>query len=445
MSTIKRRNFLKKSTLAGLGAAIVPNLTLAGPAGSKARIGLIGVGLRGTVHLRNLLNRDDVEISAICDIDTERIGIAQSMLEKAGLKKAKAYTESETIYRKLLERDDLDAVIISAPWLWHFPMAIDAMNAHKFVGLEVAGAFSVQNCWDLVNTFEATGVPCMILENACYRRDVMAVLNMVRQGLFGEIIHCHCGYQHDLRNYKFQPGVEFGEKGQAESKWRTKHSIKRNGELYPTHGVGPIATYLDINRGNRFVSLTSSATKSRGLHDYIVEHGGENHPNAKIKFKLGDIVTTVIICVNGETIVVTHDTNLPRPYSLGFRVQGTKGLWMKDGNQIYIEGRSPEPHRWEPSELYLKEYDHPLWRRYEERAVGSGHDDMDFFVLNAFVKSVKRKASPPLDVYDTAAWSVITPLSEGSIAQGGEPQPFPDFTNGRWVKRQPVFGFGDEF
>ena len=326
MSKSNRRNFLKNSALAGLGGAIAPNLTLASPAKLKARIGLIGVGLRGTVHLHNLLNRDDVEIPAICDIDTERIEIAQSMLEKAGIKKAKAYTESETIYRKLLKRDDLDAVIISTPWLWHFPMAIEAMNARKFVGLEVAGAFSVQNCWNLVNTSEATGVPCMILENACYRRDVMAVLNMVRQGLFGEIIHCHCGYQHDLRAIKFQPGVEFGEKGQAESKWRTKHSIKRNGELYPTHGVGPIATYLDINRGNRFVSLTSSATKSRGLHDYIFEHGGENHPNAKIKFKLGDIVTTVITCAKGETIVVTHDTNLPRPYSLGFRVQGTKRL-----------------------------------------------------------------------------------------------------------------------
>ncbi|MFQ5640169.1 MAG: Gfo/Idh/MocA family protein [bacterium] len=442
---ITRRDFIKKGTIASLGVAMAPNVTFAQPVRSKVKIGLIGVGLRGTVHLRNLLERNDVEMPAICDIDTERIDLAQSMLEKAGKKKAKAYTEHETIYKKLLDRNDLDAVMISTPWVWHVPMAIDAMNAGKFVGLEVCGAFSVQECWGLVNTSETTGVPCMILENVCYRRDVMAVLNMIRQNLFGEIIHCHCGYQHDLRAIKFQPGVEFGDKGQHESVWRTEHSIKRNGELYPTHGVGPIATYLDINRGNRFVSLTSSATKSRGLHNYIVENGDEEHPNAKIKFKLGDIVTTVITCANGETIVITHDTNLPRPYSLGYRVQGTKGLWMKDGDQIYIEGRSPQPHKWESSESYLKEFDHPLWQRFEHRAVGAGHGGMDFFVLNAFVESIKRKSPPPLDVYDAAAWSVITPLSERSIAQGGEPQAFPDFTKGRWVWRKPVFGFGNEF
>jgi len=442
---INRRDFIKKSTLAGIGVAMAPAISFGKSLNSKARIGLIGVGLRGTVHLQNLLLRNDIKVPAICDIDLKRIDIAQSMLKEAGKKKAKVYSENEMAYKKLLERDDLDAVMISTPWVWHFPMAIDAMNAGKFVGLEVAGAFSVQECWNLVNTSEATGVPCMILENVCYRRDVMAVLNMIRHGLFGEIIHCHCGYQHDLRAIKFQPGAEFGEKGQAESVWRTQHSINRNGELYPTHGVGPIATYLNINRGNRFVSLTSSATKSRGLHDYIIEQGGEDHPNAKLKFKLGDIVTTVITCANGETIVVTHDTNLPRPYSLGYRVQGTKGIWMKDGEQIYIEGRSPEPHKWEPSEPYLEEFDHPLWKRFSQESEGSGHGGMDFYILNAFVESVKRKAPPPLDVYDAAAWSVITPLSEQSITQGGEPQAFPDFTKGRWIRRKPLFGFGDEY
>ena len=301
INKINRRDFIKKSTIAGIGVAMAPAISFGKSLNSKARIGLIGVGLRGTVHLQNLLHRHDIEVPAICDIDMERIDIAQSMLKEAGKKKAKVYSENETVYKKLLQRDDLDAVMISTPWVWHFPMALDAMNAGKFVGLEVAGAFSVQECWDLVNTSEATGVPCMILENVCYRRDVMAVLNMIRHGLFGEIIHCHCGYQHDLRAIKFQPGAEFGDKGQAESVWRTQHSINRNGELYPTHGVGPIATYLNINRGNRFVSLTSSATKSRGLHNYIIEQGGEDHPNAKLKFKLGDIVTTVISCANGET------------------------------------------------------------------------------------------------------------------------------------------------
>jgi hypothetical protein len=284
----------------------------------------------------------------------------------------------------------------------------------------------------------------MMLENVCYRRDVMAVLKMVREGLFGELIHCQCGYQRDLRGVKFNPGVEFGKGARGEAEWRTRHSIYRNGDLYPTHGIGPIANYIDINRGNRFINLTSMATKSRGLHEYILKTAGEDHPHSEIKFNLGDIVTTLIKCANGETVMISHDTNLPRPYSLGFRVQGTNGLWMKDGDQIYIEGLS-EPHKWESSLPYLEKYDHPLWKKYEEKASGAGHGGMDFFVMHAFIESVKRGIQTPLDVYDAASWSVIGPLSERSVAEGGTPQEFPDFTGGNWIRRKPSFGFGDEY
>jgi len=309
----------------------------------------------------------------------------------------------------------------------------------------------VKDCWDLVNTSERTGRRCMIMENVCYRRDVMAVLNMVRQGLFGELLHCQGGYQHDLRHVKFndgkQPyggGVEFGESGYSEAKWRTQHSIDRNGDLYPTHGLGPVSTMLDINRGNRMVHLTSTATQSRGLHKYIVEKGGEDHPNANVKFKLGDIVTTVIKCANGQTIMLSHDTNSPRPYSLNFRVQGTKGIWMKDNNSIYIEGASPEEHRWEPDEEYLKQYDHPLWKRFEDQAVGSGHGGMDFFILRAFVESLKRDVSPPIDVYDAVSMSVICPLSEKSIRLNSASVEIPDFTLGKWKTNKPIFGVNDQ-
>jgi hypothetical protein len=187
------------------------------------------------------------------------------------------------------------------------------------------------------------------------------------------------------------------------------------------------------------------STKSRGLHNYIVDVGGENHPNAKVKFALGDVVTTMIKCAGGETIIVSHDTNLPRPYSLNFRVQGTKGLWTVDGRTIYIEGLSPEPHRWEPFSTYQEQYDHPLWKRYADRATGSGHGGMDFFVVNAFIESVKRGVEPPIDVYDAAAWSVISPLSERSVAEGSEPMSFPDFTRVKWVTRRKIFGLSDEF
>jgi predicted dehydrogenase len=449
---ISRRKFAQKAAIAGLGLAITPKLSFGnGFADSKLRMGFIGVGLRGTNHLTNALNRDDVEVTAICDIDPDRLALCQKLIKDDGQKKAKEFGKDDDDYRNLLEMEDLDAVIISTPWLWHTIMTVDAMKAGKYAGVEVSAATSMAECWDLVETHEATGTHMMILENVNYRRDVMAILNMVRQNVFGEMIHFRCGYQHDLRFVKFnngmQPyggGVLFGEKATSEAQWRTLHSLKRNADLYPTHGVGPIAVYDNINRGNRFVSLTSHATKSRGIHEYIVNEGGADNPNAKLNWKLGDVVTTTIETANGETIIVTHDTNLPRPYSLGFRVQGTKGLWEVDGNRIYIEGVS-EPHRWDDADEWLKKYDHPLWQKYGEHAEGAGHGGMDFFVLNAFVESAKQNIAPPLDAYDAATWSAITPLSEVSIANNGEVQDFPDFTRARWIKRKPYDWMKDSY
>ncbi|MCL4115868.1 UNVERIFIED_CONTAM: hypothetical protein GTU68_035714 [Idotea baltica] len=253
-----------------------------------------------------------------------------------------------------------------------------------------------------------------------------------------------CGYQHDLRAVKFDPGVEFGPGANSEASWRTQHSILRNGDIYPTHGLGPVASMLDINHGNRMLYLTSTATKARGLHNYIVKNGGEDHPNAKVKFKLGDVVTTVIKTANDETITVQHDTNLPRPYSLGFRVQGTEGLWMDVNNSIYLEGKS-KSHEWEAASSYLEEHDHPLWKKYAEKAAGGGHGGMDFFVNHAFVESIKNKVNTPLDAYDAAAWSSIAPLSEVSITHGSEPVEIPDFTRGMWMRRKPKFALDDMF
>ncbi len=447
-----RRDFIKTASIAGAGIALAPNIAFGGnPSETKVRLGFIGLGLRGINHLYNAINRNDVEVIAICDIDADRIKIAQDYLQEANYPKAKVFDKGDYDYRNLLEEKNIDAVIISTPWLWHTPMTVDAMKAGKYAGTEVSAATSLEECWDLVNTHEETGIHMMMLENVNYRRDVMAVLNMVRQNVFGELIHYRCGYQHDLRFVKFnngmQPyggGVLFGEKATSEAQWRTLHSLKRNADLYPTHGVGPIAAYADINRGNRFVSLTSHSTKSRGLHDYIVKEGGPDNPNAKLRWKLGDIVTTTINTANGETIIVTHDTSLPRPYSLGFRVQGTNGLWEVDGNRIYIEGES-DTHHWDDATEWLEKYDHPLWKKYEDKATGAGHGGMDFFVLNAFIESVKNNVAPPLDAYDAAAWSAITPLSEVSIANNGEVQDFPDFTRAQWIKREPYDWMKDNY
>lgn len=448
MESNSRRSFIKKSTMLGAGLTLMPNLTFGSNLNQKKeilKVAFIGVGLRGTNHLSNALNRKDIEITAICDIDQNRINLCLDKIKKAGFKTPKVFGKNEDDYKNLLALDTIDAVIISTPWLWHTKMAVDSMNAGKYTGLEVSAANTMEECWDLVNTHEATGSHLMILENVNYRRDILAVLNMVKQNVFGELLHFRCGYKHDLRFVKFNDGktpygkgVEFGDKGISESAWRTQHSLLRNADVYPTHGLGPIATMADINRGNRFVSLSSNATKAVGLNKYIVDNGGANHPNAKLKWKQGDIITSTIETSNGETIIVTHDVNSPRPYSLGFEVQGAQGIAEFDYHtqRIYIEGKT-KAHNWEKMDVWLDKYDHPLWKKYGEFAKEAGHGGMDFFVLNSFVESAKQNIAPPMDAYDAAAWSAVTPLSEVSIENNGEPQDFPDFTRGNWIKRKP--------
>ena len=449
---MQRRDFIQKTALAS-SLSLIPNINFGSkPDEKKVRLGFIGVGLRGRNHLEMAMFRDDVEINAICDIDPNSIAEALKLIKAKGRKEPALYQKGEHDFENMVKRDDLDGIIIATPWEWHVPMSLASMKAGKYTGVEVSATVTLQESWDLVNTFEKTGSHCMILENVCYRRDVMAVLNMVRQNMFGELIHLQCGYQHDLRGVKFNDGisaygkgVEFGAKGFSEAKWRTQHSIDRNGDVYPTHGLGPVAEMLDINRGNRFLYLTSMATKSRGLHDYIVKNGGKDHPNANINFKLGDIVTTLIKCANGETIMISHDTNLPRPYSLNFRVQGTGGIWMDDNKSIYLDGITKTHDRWEPFKEYQEKYDHPLWKNHVQSAENAGHGGIDYFVLRAFIESIKRKVAPPIDVYDAAVWSAISPLTEQSIANKSAPIDIPDFTRGKWKTNKRIFALDGEY
>lgn len=449
---MKRRKFLQEATILTGTASVMPDLIWAHPRQtSKIKLGFIGVGARGMSTLSLALKRQDVDVTAICDIDVVEAGKAREIVHQSQGHKPEIYTDGPYDFRNMLSKAKLDAVIISTPWEWHTTMSVEALGQKVAVGCEVAGATSLEECWQLIRAVEVHRTPFMVLENVCYRRDVLAILNMVRQNMFGEIIHLEGGYQHDLRAVKFNDGnqlygggVEFGDKGKSEAKWRTLHSVNRNGDLYPTHGIGPIHNLININRGNRFTALSSVASKSRGLHEYIINHpaGGENHPNAEVKFRLGDIVLTTIQTQNEETILLTHDTNLPRPYSLGFRVQGTKGIWMDVNKSIYLEGQSTS-HKWEPAGPYLEKFDHPLWQKYGNDASEAGHGGMDFFVLNAFLEAFKRDEEMPLDVYDHATWAAITCLSEQSIAEGGALQSFPDFTNGQWMHRKPNFALSD--
>ena len=444
MTTTNRRSFLKTATAAGAGLIVAPQISKAGVSKHKKKdgevnIAFIGCGGRGRGHLYRAANTKDVKITAFCDIDPEAIPKAQKILTDNGHPKAEVYSNGEHAYLEMLKRDDIDGVIIATPWLWHTRMAVATMKAGKYAAVEVSAANTMEECWDLVNTSEETGKPCMILENVNYRRDVMAVTNMIKDGLFGEVVHGRCGYQHSLINVKFNKGLKFGEGAKGEARWRTQHSLKRNADVYPTHGLGPIAHMLDINRGNRFLYLTSTATKAVGLKDYIEEQGGVDHPYAKLPWKLGDIITSVIKTTNGESIIVTHDTNLPRPYSLGFRIDGTDGTTNFDmgTKRIYIEGKG-EHDKWDDFQKWQDKYDHPLWKKYGDIANGAGHGGIDYFVTREFINSVKEQRQPVIDVYDAAAWSAVTPLSEASIATGSSPQYFPDFTRGNWINRKPV-------
>ena len=443
-----RREFLRNGVIAATGAAVLPSTGLLELDAGKVRLGYIGVGVRGMTHINAGLLRDDIEIIAVCDIQERSLKTCRERIAKSGRPAAQEYTGGLDAYKKLLERKDIDAVIIATPWQFHHPQAIDAMKAGKYVGCEVIAGLEVEEHWDIVHTSEKTGIPYMTLENVCYRRDVMAALNMVRQGIFGEMIHVEGGYQHNLRDVLFNDGthtygggVEFGPKAWSEAQWRTRFNIDRDGDLYPTHGAGPVMHYIDINYGNRFTNLVSFSSKARGLAAYV-EELAPGHPNARIKYKEGDIVQTMINCANGETVLLTHDTHLPRPYSLGFRVQGTRGIWMDVNQSIYIEHRSKND-QWEPVKEWFDKYDHPLWKKYEKEAAGAGHGGMDWFVFNAFIQSVKNKTNTPIDVYDSVTMSVIGPLSTKSIAEGNQVQEFPDFTNGKWKSRKNHFALDD--
>ena len=452
---MNRQEFIYQAGLAGTALTLLKesNVFFTKNNASRVNIGLIGTGLRGQNHLDMLLRREDVNLVAICDIDERMLSASRSMISRSGKRMPQVYTGDIYAWKKMLEKEKLDGVVISTPWEWHTPMIIGSLQAGiPYVGTEVVLGLTLEDHWDVVKASTRSGGQVMMLENVCYRRDVMAVLNMVRQGLFGELIHLQGGYQHDLREVKFndgkQPyggGVEFGEKGFSEAKWRTAHSVQRNGDLYPTHGIGPLAHLVNINRGNRFLSLNSFSSKARGLHNYIVRKAGPEHPNAQVRFRLGDVVTTQINCANGETILLQHDTNLPRPYSLGFRVQGTEGIWMDVNKSIYLEGKSATPHIWESQKEWFDKYDHPLWARWIRETKDAGHGGIDFFVIHSFIEAVKRRTATPMDVYDAASWSAITPLSERSIELGNETVEFPDFTGGQWMYRKPVFGLHDEY
>lgn len=392
----------------------------------KFRVGQIGLGGRGMGHLSGIFcERDDVVVTYVCDVYEDRCAAAVKMVEERNGNTPK----STTNYKEVCESPDVDVVIVTSAWENHVPACVYAMECGKQVATEVGGAYSIDDCWKLVNTYEKTGIHCMMLENCCYDRNEMMVMKMVREGLFGKIVHCEGGYQHDLRGE-----VSHG----AENRhYRLRNYQNRCCENYPTHELGPIAKILDINRGNRMVKLTSMASGAWGLNAFAEAHDDVDPALRSYRFKQGDVVKTMIQCAHGETICLTLDTTLPRYYSRNFTIRGTKGFFGETENMVYIDGKCVEfgHDNFNNVGEYRKEWEHPVWKHFEEEGVKGGHGGMDWLVFDAYFSALRDGMVPPIDTYDTAAWMAITPLSEISIANGSMPVDVPDFTRGMWTHR----------
>jgi len=398
----------------------------------EIRLGMIGLGGRGKSLMKQTqsLGRN-VVVTAVCDERIEHANAAADIIEEMTGKRPELVTPS---YDELLKSGKVDCVIVSTSWEDHIRVSIAAMKAGIPVGCETGGAYSVEECYDLVRTQEETGTMFMLLENCCYGKMEMLTLNMKRLGLFGKISHCTGGYGHDLREEIYR--------GHTEGKYRLRNYMRRNCDNYPQHQLGPISKILDINRGNRMVSLVSIASKGNGIKEYMAKNAADIPELVDVEYNQGDVINTIITCANGETILLTLDTTLPRNYSRFFSVRGTKGGYFEGDQSIYLEDVHYDPeHEWDPwrpnwgnAEKFFEEYKPELWKMHGEDAMNGGHNGMDYMVLSAFFESVKTGAPVPIDVYDAASWMAISALSENSIACGGAPVAVPDFTRGKWVK-----------
>jgi predicted dehydrogenase len=395
----------------------------------RVRIGFVGVGGMGSVHVNNLLHIRGAEIRAVCDIVEEKVTRTQNRVEQAGFARPAGYSAGPRDFERMCQEEELDLVYTATPWEWHVPVCVAAMKAGKHAATEVPAAYTLDDCWRLVETAEKTGRHCVMMENCCYDRAEMLVLNMVRKGMFGELLHGEAGYLHDLRATKFSD--------RGEGLWRRAHAIRRNGNLYPTHGLGPIAQCMDINRGDRFDHVVSMSSNARGLRLYAAEHFPEGDPRRKEVFRLGDVNVSLIRTANGRTIYLAHNCDDPRPYSRINLLQGTRGIFSGYPDRIHLEGRSKE-NEWETLDGYWDEFEHPWWKDEEVKGAKGGHGGMDFLEDRRLIEALLAGRPTDFNVYDAAALSSMCALTERSVASRSRPQDVPDFTRGRWRTDRPV-------
>jgi len=441
-----RRDFLKTGAITGLGAALsgAAPRAFAGAGEPKGagriqfrvapvdpvRVGFVGVGGMGSAHVQNYMNIDGVEIKAVCDIVPAKVERVQKWCADAGRPKPTGYSNGPWDFKRMCETESLDLVMTATPWEWHVPVCVAAMENGKHAVTEVPAAMFLDDCWRLVETAERTGKHCQMMENCCYDRIELMTLHLVRKGALGEILNAEAGYLHDLREVKFSKD--------GEGLWRRQWSQKLDGNLYPTHGLGPVAQCMNVNRGDAFDYLVSMSTPTRGLHEYAVEKFGPDSPQAKEKYVLGDVNNSLIKTKLGKTIILVHDTNLPRPYSRVNLVQGTKGIAHKWPDRIYVEGKAAKPHQWDDFEKFAAEWEHPLWKAIAQRGEGRGHGGMDYIEDFRLIWSLRKGEPLDQDVYDAAAWSAIVEATCRSVAGKGRPVEIPDFTRGAWKTNPPL-------
>jgi hypothetical protein len=440
-----RRDFLRTgatlgvgTALTGLGLPIVAGAAAKGQARTQfkvkpidpVRVGFVGVGGMGSTHVQNYLNIDGVQIKAVCDIVPAKVERIQKWVVDAGQPKPTGYDKGPTDFVRMCETEDIDLVMNATPWEWHVPVCVAAMKNAKHVATEVPAAMSVDDCWQLVEVAEKFGKHCQMMENCCYDRIELMTLHAVRQGVLGDVLHAEAGYLHDLREVKFSK--------EGEGLWRRAWAQKLNGNLYPTHGLGPVAQCMNINRGDAFDFLVSMSGPARGLHEYAVEKFGVDSPQAKERYTLGDVNTSLIRTKLGKTIILIHDTNLPRPYNRINLVQGTKGIAHKWPDRIYIEGKAAKPHQWDDFAKFTAQFEHPLWQAIAARGEGRGHGGMDYIEDYRLIWSLRKGEPLDQDVYDAAAWSAIVGASCESVAKLSKPIVIPDFTRGKWKTNPPL-------
>jgi predicted dehydrogenase len=435
-----RRSFIKSTVVGGAGLLVATDIlnsevnltaeknvhsTMMGVPFARResiRLGIIGVGGRGTSLLKDLLAIEGVEVKAICDLVAEKVARAQKAVTDRGQPEPAGFSRGEWDFKNLTQLD-LDIIYIATPWNWHVPMALSTMKDGKHAAVEVPAAVTLEECWQLVDTSEATRRHCIILENCCYGENELMVLGMVRDGLFGEVTHAEAAYLHDLRSILTA--------NEGEGLWRRVPHMKRNGNLYPTHGLGPVAHYLNIHGGDRFDYMVSVSSCEASLSAYVQARFADGDPKRTEKYVCGDMNTSIIKTLKGRTILLQHDVVNPRPYSRLNSVSGTKGAFADYPPRVFVDGQGQEV--WQSMDSFRDKYQHPLWRIMGELARKTGgHGGMDYIMSYRLMECIKRGVPPDIDVYDAAAWSVPTALSEASVAQNGVPQKFPDFTRGNW-------------